>query len=109
MVENGVEKALLKRLGRRHLPPAIVDRQKFSFVAPGRPSLLQQGPAWVEDLLSHDRIARQGYFNPETVQHLRQVYREPGFTLNQTFEDDLLMVVLTFGIFLDAFDMPDFA
>lgn len=107
MVENGLEKALLKRVARRHLPASIVDRQKFSFVAPGSPALLRGGPDWVEDLLSHDRIKRQGYFNPDTVDHLKRVAREPGSNVNQTFEDDLLMVVLTFGIFLETFDLPD--
>jgi asparagine synthase (glutamine-hydrolysing) len=107
MVANGVEKALLKRVARRSVPSSIIDRQKFSFVAPSSPSLLREGLDWVEDLLSYDRIQRQGYFNPDTVEHLKEVYREPGFSLNQTFEDDLLMVVLTFGIFLDSFDLPD--
>ena len=106
MVEDGVEKALLKRVARRYLPDAIVDRQKFSFVAPGSPALLRDGPSWVEDLLSQDRIERQGYFNPETVEYLKQTAREPGSSVNQTFEDDLLMIVLTFGIFLDTFQLP---
>jgi asparagine synthase (glutamine-hydrolysing) len=33
---------------------------------------------------------------------------KPGFKLNLPFDSDLLMIVLTFGIFLDVFGMPDF-
>ncbi|HYD31065.1 MAG TPA: asparagine synthase (glutamine-hydrolyzing) [Azospirillaceae bacterium] len=109
MLEGGEEKHLLKRLARRYLPAEITGRQKFSFVAPGSPDLLRQSLPWVEDLLSYERVKRQGYFNPDTVEHLKSAWRKPGFRLNQTFEDDLLMVVLTFGILLDAFQLPDFA
>jgi asparagine synthase (glutamine-hydrolysing) len=40
------------------------------------------------------------------VEYLKQTAREPGSNVNQTFEDDLLMIVLTFGIFLDTFQLP---
>ena len=106
MLEGGREKALLKTLARRYLPDSIVDRKKFSFVAPASPALLELELPWVEDLLSAERIRRQGYFNVETVERLKAQYRRPNFALSQTFEDDLLMVVLTFGLFLDIFDLP---
>jgi asparagine synthase (glutamine-hydrolysing) len=106
MLEGGREKSLLKRLARKYLPDAVIDRPKFSFVAPASPTLLARRLPWVEDLLSADRIRRQGYFNPEMVEQLKQRYRKPGFALSQTFEDDLLMVVLTFGLFLELFDLP---
>lgn len=109
MLHGDQEKYVLKQLARRYLPSEIVDRQKFSFVAPGSPELLRQKLPWVEDLLSYDRIKRQGYFDPDTVEHLKKTYRAPGFHVNQTFDDDLLMVVLTFGILLDAFHLPSFA
>jgi asparagine synthase (glutamine-hydrolysing) len=106
MLEGQREKALLKRLARRYLPEQIVDRRKFSFVAPASPALLRQNLPWIDDLLSADRIRRQGYFNVDTVERLKARYRRPDFALNQTFEQDLLMVVLTFGLFLDIFDLP---
>jgi asparagine synthase (glutamine-hydrolysing) len=106
MLKDGREKALLKALARRYLPDAIVDRQKFSFVAPASPALLELELPWVEDLLSSERIRRQGYFNVEAVERLKAQYRRPNFALSQTFEDDLLMIVLTFGLFLDIFDLP---
>jgi asparagine synthase (glutamine-hydrolysing) len=106
MLEGGTEKALLKSLARRYLPDCIVDRKKFSFVAPATPTLLRLELPWVDDLLSAERIRRQGYFDVETVERLKTQYRRPSFAVSQTFEDDLLMVVLTFGLFVDIFDLP---
>ena len=106
---NGfVEKYIVKQAAQRYLPPSIFQREKFHFVAPGSPALLAQNIDWVNELLSPEVIAKQGYFNPETVERLRKVYSRPGFKLNLPFDGDLLMTVLTFGIFLRTFDMPDY-
>jgi hypothetical protein len=35
------------------------------------------------------------------------MYRADNFRINQTFETDLLMIVLSFGIFLETFSMPN--
>lgn len=107
-LNGGVEKYLLKRIAARHLPEAIVNREKFSFVAPGSPYLLQQNIPWLDDLLAPERIARQGYFNPDVVARLARRYRQPGFKLNVPFESDLLIVVISFCLFLDLFELPDF-
>jgi len=109
LVQDGIEKAPLKALARRYLPSDVIDRRKFSFVAPASPDMLRRNLDWVNDLLSPARIARQGYFDPDMVEGLRQMYTKPGFRLNQTYEDDLLMVILTFNILVDAFDLPDYA
>jgi asparagine synthase (glutamine-hydrolysing) len=103
MVHNGIEKYVLKELARRYIPAAIIERPKFSFVAQSSADLLQADPQWMADLLAPERIERQGYFNPETVTHLVTTFRDPAFQLNQTFEDDLLMIVVTFGILLEEF------
>jgi asparagine synthase (glutamine-hydrolysing) len=104
---NGfVEKAILKKIAQDLVPKEIIEREKFGFVAPGTPSLLQQKIAWVYDQLSYDRIKRQGYFNPDTVEFLKSHYSQPGFTINQALEDDLLIVVLTFGLLTDLFNLP---
>jgi len=106
---NGLtEKYLLKRLGERYVPAPIRERQKFGFVAPGSHYLLGQQLPWVRDILSRESIARQGYFNPDTVERLVQRYSAPGFQLNVPYEDDLLMIVLSFGVFLEEFGMPGF-
>jgi asparagine synthase (glutamine-hydrolysing) len=105
---NGfTEKYILKKAAEGLIPRQIVEREKFGFVAPGSPSLLQQKIDWVYDLLSYDRIKRQGYFNPDTVEFLKKQYSQKDFRLNLTLEDDLLIVVLTFGLFLELFGLPD--
>ncbi|CAM3709810.1 Asparagine synthetase [glutamine-hydrolyzing] 1 [Vibrio aerogenes CECT 7868] len=108
LTHQGEEKYLLKQLARRYLPEAIIQRQKFSFVAPSSAYLLRDYPELTGDILAPDRIRRQGYFDPDTVEYLRQSYLQPDHHLNQTFEDDLLMIVLTFGIWLDEFGLPDY-
>ena len=100
------EKYILKKVAEDLLPQGILKREKFGFHAPGTPYLLQQKLDWVHDVLSYDRIQRQGYFNPDTIENLKRVYSRDGFKLNLPFESDLLMIVLTFGIFLDTFKMP---
>lgn len=102
-----VEKYIVRQVAHRYLPGAIAGREKFHFVAPGSPALLSQNIEWINDLLSFEKIKRQGYFNPHTVERLKQLYVKPGFKLNLPFDSDLLMIVLTFGIFLEVFGMPD--
>jgi asparagine synthase (glutamine-hydrolysing) len=101
------EKYILKKAAEDLIPSQIVNREKFGFVAPGSPALLQQKIDWVYDLLSYERIKRQGYFNADTVEYLKKQYSQKDFRLNLTLEDDLLIVVLTFGLFLELFDLPD--
>ena len=100
------EKYILKKVAAKYVPEEIINRQKFGFVAPGSPELLQNNVEWVNDLLSYDQVRRQGYFNPDTVELLRKRYSEKGFKLNLPYESDLLIVVLTFNIFLETFKMP---
>jgi len=100
------EKWILKKAAEGLVPREIIEREKFPFVGPGTPTLLRQKSEWVEDLLSYETIKAQGYFNPETVELLKRKYSNPGASINQTLEDDLLMVVLTFGVLLDTFQLP---
>jgi len=105
MVHEGEEKYVLKQLARRYLPSAIVDRQKFSFVAPSSASFVRQAAPQVRELLSPQRIARDGVFDPAAVAQLQQQGRRPGHEPHQTFDDDVLMVVLTFNLFMDLFQL----
>jgi asparagine synthase (glutamine-hydrolysing) len=104
-VHKLTEKYVVKKVAEKYLPKAIYERQKFGFVAPGSPHLIRNEVAWVNDMLSHERIKRDGYFNPDTVERLRKMYGKKDFILNLPFESDLLIVVLTFNIFLDLFKM----
>jgi asparagine synthase (glutamine-hydrolysing) len=101
------EKYILKEVARKYVPQAVIEREKYSFNAPGSPSLLQSRIDWVEDLLSPATIRRQGYFDADAVTALKQRYGDPGFRLSVPNEDDVLLTVLTFGLFLDVFELPD--
>lgn len=105
MINGPVEKYILKRLSEKYLPEQIIHREKFAFVAPGSPYLIRENIEWINDLLSYESIKKQGYFNPDTIERLKKMYQADNFNVNQTFENDLLMIVLTFGIFLEVFEM----
>lgn len=97
------EKYALRKVAEPLLPPAIARREKYGWHAASSAELLHQGVGWVNDLLSAERIKRDGYFNPVTVAHLKTQYSQPNFRLNLPFEEDLLMIVLTFNLFLEVF------
>jgi len=97
------EKYVVKQAAAGLVPPEIVAREKFGFRAPGGPDLLRQDIEWVNDLLSPARIRRQGYFDADVVDRLRARYLRAGYDVHPHFDDDLLLVVLTFGILLDTF------
>jgi len=101
------EKYVLRKMGEGMLPASILDREKFGWYAPGSPQLLQAGVEWIQDVLSYDRISRQGYFDPDVIERIKTQYQKPGFRLNQPYECDVLIVVASFGLLLDAFDLPD--
>ena len=105
-INQFTEKYILKKIAEGLVPPQIINREKFGFRAPGTPYLLQQNVEWINDLLSYERIERQGYFNPVMTERLKKQYSQPGFKLHPHLESDLLMVVLAFGLLLDLFDLP---
>ena len=107
LLKDTTEKYIVRKAAARYLPGAVINREKFGFVAPGSPYLLKQNVRWLNDLLSYDKIRREGYFNPDTIERLKKIYRGDNFTVNQTFDNDLLMTVITFEIFLELFDMSD--
>lgn len=103
------EKAVLKSAAEGLVPKEIIEREKFGFVAQGTPSLLQRKVEWAWDLLSYEQIKRQGYFNPQTVDFLKRKYAQENYRLNPALEDDLLIVVLTFGLLQELFELPALA
>jgi asparagine synthase (glutamine-hydrolysing) len=100
------EKYILKKLAKGLIPGEIVDREKFGFRAPGSPYLLQQKNEWIGDLLSYERVKRQGIFIADVVESLKGQYSQLGFKLNPHLETDYLLIVLTLGIFMDLFAVP---
>jgi len=100
------EKYILKKVAQDLVPQQILKREKFGFRAPGSPFLLQQNLEWINDLLSYERIKRQGYFNADTIETLKSQYSQPGFKLHPHLELDLLIIVLTFNLLVDLFELP---
>jgi asparagine synthase (glutamine-hydrolysing) len=97
------EKYILKKMASRFIPQSVSEREKFHFIAPGSPYLLQKNVEYINDILSYDRIKRQGYFNADQVEELKTRYSQEGFSIQAPFESDLLITVITFGILLDKF------
>ena len=97
------EKYILRKMADRFVPRTVIEREKFHFIAPGSAYLLQRNIEYIGDILSYERIKKQGFFNPDQVERLRKQYAQPGFSINAPYEDDLLIIVITFGILLDTF------
>jgi asparagine synthase (glutamine-hydrolysing) len=100
------EKYILRKVSERYLPHELTSREKFAFVAPGSPYLLKQNIQWMNDLLSHEKIKREGFFDPDAIERLKKRSRADHFAVNPTFENDLLMIILTFEVFLERFRFP---
>ena len=105
-LNNLTEKYILKRAARDLVPQSILEKEKFGFRAPAGTFLAKQHSELVSDLLSYARIKQQGYFSPDAVERIKFQYSQEGFRLNPHTEVDLLMLVLTFGLFLEIFQMP---
>jgi asparagine synthase (glutamine-hydrolysing) len=101
------EKYILKKMAKGLIPNEILKREKFGFVVPGSPYILKRDIEFIDDLLSYERIKKQGYFNPDTIEKLKQQYVRDDFTINAPFDSDMLIIALTFGLFLEQFKMPE--
>lgn len=99
------EKYVVKRVADGYLPAEIVEREKFAFQANPSPDLLALGADWLANLLDPARIRREGYFDPEAVRALCDRRIDDEFGLDLLVEDDPLMVVITFGLFLETFGL----
>lgn len=97
------EKYILRKMAAKFIPKQVFEREKFHFVAPGSPYLLQKNTEYINDILSYDLIKKQGYFNPDRIEQLKNTYKQDGFTINAPFEEDLLIPVITFGILLEQY------
>ncbi|HSM49959.1 MAG TPA: asparagine synthase (glutamine-hydrolyzing) [Thermoanaerobaculia bacterium] len=104
-VSGLTEKYLVKRLAQGRVPSAIVAREKFGFRAPGSPELLRLGCEWVEALLAPETVRRYGAFDDAVVARLVERYRRDDFELHPHLDTDLLMVVLTFHLLCEQFEL----
>ncbi|MFG2043717.1 asparagine synthase (glutamine-hydrolyzing) [Dactylosporangium sp. NPDC048998] len=106
LVAHGREKAVLRRVAAGLVPDEVVHRPKFGFRGPTSSDLLAAGVDWFAELLSPSLVRRQGYFNPATVDALVRRQREGGPAVHPHLDVDYLMLVATFAVFLEEFDLP---
>jgi len=69
-IRNGERKWILKRAMRDLLPDAILNRKKEGFSIPMKNWLRKELQPLMRGLLSSERIARRGLFDPSVVQQL---------------------------------------
>jgi len=65
------EKAILRRIGRKRLPPQVLERRKFPYRAPIAESLVgANAPEWATELLSRAHVDAVGIFDGHKVERL---------------------------------------
>jgi len=69
-IRNGERKWILKRAMKDVLPLSILNRKKEGFSIPMKNWLRTDLQPLMRDLLSRDRVARRGLFNPDMVEQL---------------------------------------
>lgn len=67
LYRQGQGKWILRRILDRHVPAQLVERPKMGFGIPLESWLRGPLREWAEDLLSPERLKREGYLNPEPV------------------------------------------
>jgi asparagine synthase (glutamine-hydrolysing) len=75
-IRNGERKWILKRAMRDVLPESILNRRKEGFSIPMKNWLRRELQPLMRDLLSRDRVARRGLFDPDAVQQLVDMHAE---------------------------------
>ncbi|MBX2824171.1 MAG: asparagine synthase (glutamine-hydrolyzing) [Gammaproteobacteria bacterium] len=74
-IKNGSGKHALRNVLYRHVPQAIFERPKMGFGVPVRDWLRGPLAKWADDLLSEERLRRQGYLDPTPIRQKWQEHR----------------------------------
>lgn len=75
-VEDGVQKAPLRRILDRHVPAELTDRPKTGFHIPMGNWLRGDLRPWAEDLLSEESLNQSGFLDPAPIRALWQRHLE---------------------------------
>jgi asparagine synthase (glutamine-hydrolysing) len=99
------DKFILRQTYAGDIPEAVRNRKKFAYQAPEKKSFFPGGTLveWAADMLSRERIARDGIFDPAYVEQycLTPPTRDAG---RQGFRNNMLfMIVLSTTILMDRF------
>jgi asparagine synthase (glutamine-hydrolysing) len=72
-IRDGHGKWALRQVLYQHVPREMIERPKAGFAIPI--GIWMRGPLrdWAEELLSHERLAKDGFFDPDIV---RQTWAE---------------------------------
>jgi asparagine synthase (glutamine-hydrolysing) len=103
------DKAILRRLALRWVPPQIARRSKAMFRAPLDSFHLEQAPPFVNQLLSEESLRRTGYFNPAAVAHWRKVFRSMHYGIQRLSIEMGLVGVLATQLWHHTFIDPSLA
>ena len=71
-IREGESKWLLRQLLYRYVPRNLMERPKMGFAIPIEQWLTGPLKQWAGDLLSPERISREGVFNPQKIEEIRK-------------------------------------
>lgn len=106
-LRRGKSKYILKQVGQRLLPPAIINRKKQGFPIPIEQWLRKEASGMMQDLLSEATIRRRGYFDPQYVQALQRQHIS-GFCDHSTELWGLMSFEMWMRRFLDQAPIVEF-
>jgi len=95
---GGTLKAVLKELLRPHLPKAIIDLRKKGFGPPSANWLRTVLRPTFESVFTHERMAAQGIFKPESIEKLAHEHMS-----RKRDHGRLLWLLLSFQLWYDHF------
>ncbi len=98
------DKVALRRLGSRHLPPAIWQRPKKPYRAPMTPAFFgSPGTDYVDDLLSSSKLADYGLVEPQATERLVAKARRQAGRMSGEREEMALIGALTLQLLGDLY------
>lgn len=97
-IKNFKTKYILKKMAGRFLPDQIVNKPKQGFSIPMKQWLKGPMKNMMTDLLSHDRLKKQGIFNPDYVEKMMKDHLD-----NRTNNSHQIWSLMLFQLWMDRF------